>query len=331
MDKKLEDTLYNIDPIFFEEAIACINGEMTEMNTCMAFGCECGDGWFEPIATLARKTKILNELGKQYNVKFVCNQIKEKWGILTIYSSSMPVDEAEEDFDEADTLEKLFSDAVQSAMEEATSTCEFCGYKIKQSYDENPIVQTNGWIHRICEKCARELSNEKIKKTNSNKITDLSKGSGYGFLSLFESSGFDYKEIYYSNFLLAYIKNCNVEGFDSNEVWIKELLKANEKNITYLYTFIRTYIFGKFNANWDIQLLKDLLKAKFTYEYNKNIRNKFLSMDKIEVAWMNNFCENVLGACSCFDCKGVEQQHIWADVLNEVHTELKSKKKSSHR
>jgi len=50
------------------------------MSTCMAFGCECGDGWFEPIKKFVQKTAILNNVGKQYNIKFVCNQLKEKFG-----------------------------------------------------------------------------------------------------------------------------------------------------------------------------------------------------------------------------------------------------------
>lgn len=37
MNEKLENKLYQIDPIFFEEAIACETDEMNEMNTCIAF------------------------------------------------------------------------------------------------------------------------------------------------------------------------------------------------------------------------------------------------------------------------------------------------------
>ena len=38
MNKDLQNKLYKIDPIFFEKAIACENGTMNQMNTCMAFG-----------------------------------------------------------------------------------------------------------------------------------------------------------------------------------------------------------------------------------------------------------------------------------------------------
>ena len=88
MNIELEEKLYNIDPIFFEQAIGCKNGLMNQMSTCMAFGCECGDGWFEPIKKFVQKTSILNNVGKQYNIKFVCNQLKEKFGQFTCYTGN---------------------------------------------------------------------------------------------------------------------------------------------------------------------------------------------------------------------------------------------------
>lgn len=331
MDKKLENTLYNIDPIFFEEAIACVEGNMNEMNTCMYWGCECGDGWFESIATLARKTKILNELGKQYNVKFVCGQLKEKWGYLTIYACSRQIIESEESCDEAETLKKMFRDAIHEAENEAEKTCEFCGHKEANFMEDNPIVYTNGWIHGICEKCARELSDEKNKKSNPNKITDLSKGSGYGFLSLFsQRDRFSYNEKTYDNILNAYIDNCGIKNIGLDEQWFKELKGiSNKDNIHYLYVFIRKYIFEKTNTTWNYDLLKDIIKSKFSVKLKSKIGQKLLETNDKEIIWFNLLDDNELGKCFCQTCRDnkVEGKNLFGKILMEVRNELKEELK----
>lgn len=326
MDKELEKTLYSIDPIFFEEAIACINGTMNEMHTCMYWGCECGDGWFAPIAELANKTKFLNELGKNYNVKFVCEQLKEKWGYLTIYASCRQIIPNEESCGEAETLNNMFNDAIQSAEAEASHTCEFCGYKVQNYADNNPIVYTNGWVHGICENCARKLSNE---KNNINQITDISKGSGYGFLSIFNTKAFSYNEKYYDNILYAYIDNCKIENIGLDEEWVKELKNiSNKENPYYLYVFIKKYIFEKSNSTWNYELLKDIVKSKFFDRFNieKNGKKLLDTGDK-EIIWYNMFDDNELGQCMCRNCRenNIKGKNLFGKILTEVRDELSKK------
>ena len=95
MNNQLENKLYQIDPIFFEEAIACQKGKMNEMNTCMYFGCECRNGWFNPLKILAHKTAIINSVGCQFNAKFVCVQLKQKFGQLRCYTSIKKINEVQ--------------------------------------------------------------------------------------------------------------------------------------------------------------------------------------------------------------------------------------------
>ena len=162
MNENLEKQLYLIDPVFFEKAIACINKEMNSMNTCMAFGCECGDGWFEPIKSLAMKTHMINEMGKLYNVKFVCNQLKEKFGEIRIYTSTNKIN-LDEDFKPGyEVLDKLFDDAISTCELECSNVCEICGAPGGNN-NEN-IIQTSGWIRFICKKCAIELSENSTKQ-----------------------------------------------------------------------------------------------------------------------------------------------------------------------
>ena len=70
MDIKLENELYSIDPIFFKDAIKCQNGEMNEMQTCMYFGCDCGNGWFKPLKKMTQKLAEINKISKNYNFEF---------------------------------------------------------------------------------------------------------------------------------------------------------------------------------------------------------------------------------------------------------------------
>ena len=87
MDIQKENELYSICPSFFSDAIACINHEKNEMDTCMAFGCECEDGWFEPLKLMSKKIEFINRLAKPYNYYFVCDQLKEKFAELNVYYS----------------------------------------------------------------------------------------------------------------------------------------------------------------------------------------------------------------------------------------------------
>ena len=114
MKKELENELYNIDPVFFRHAINCKTGIENAMTTCMYWGCECGDGWFKPLKKFIQKVAIINELGKKYNIQFVCDQLKEKWGELTVYYSSAWADESNKnliDIDQCNILEEMFEEA----------------------------------------------------------------------------------------------------------------------------------------------------------------------------------------------------------------------------
>ena len=150
MKKELELELYNIDPIFFEEAIACEKGELNEMTSCMAFGCECGDGWYEPLKNLAYKTKLLNDIAKNYNFKFICEQLKEKWGECTIYYGTKSIDNTK-DIIKNDILNKIFRDVIDACRNECWNICEICGDK--QNFRGDNIITTSGYISRICKKC----------------------------------------------------------------------------------------------------------------------------------------------------------------------------------
>lgn len=148
MDVKYEKELYELDPDFFSEAIACINGVLDEKTTCMFWGCECGDGWYEPLKKFITKVKEINDLAKMYNSVFVCEQLKEKYGELTVYYTVKKYDPEKDfcDVEKTNALEKIFSDCLEQAERDCWNICENCGSK-------DNIVTTQGYIQRICQKC----------------------------------------------------------------------------------------------------------------------------------------------------------------------------------
>lgn len=147
MDQELQNNLYNKYPEFFS------NKDKDIKSSCMAWGCECGNGWYEILSSLCwmikqhednkrwqkewedkKNQEIKDSMGfsiegttqEYFPVKF--DQIKEKYGGLRIYFSGGD-----------DYVEGLVS------MAEAISykICEICGNKGE--------ANKNGWISVRCE------------------------------------------------------------------------------------------------------------------------------------------------------------------------------------
>ena len=119
------------------------NKNKTIMESCMAWGCECGAGWCELINSVCYIIKE-HEENKNYEkkeyiaVKF--DQIKEKFGGLRIYFSGG------DDYVEG---------VIRMAEEMSYKICEVCGNKGKPN--------KKGWIKTLCENC-KSKSFEKIEQ-----------------------------------------------------------------------------------------------------------------------------------------------------------------------
>lgn len=141
MDQELQDKLYEKYPQFFS------NKDKGIQSSCMAWGCDCGNGWHDLISCLCwmirqhennkkwRKKYLeeneperLKQEPEYFPVKF--DQIKEKYGGLRAYFSGGD-----------DYVKGLVS------MAEAMSykICEVCG--------EQGSPNKGGWITTLCEKC----------------------------------------------------------------------------------------------------------------------------------------------------------------------------------
>jgi hypothetical protein len=141
MDQELQNTLFEKYPQLFS------NTSKSRMESCMCWGIECNNGWYELLSSvcwrifqheenIADRVRIRNENNKENDqsdleyipVKF--DQIKEKFGGLRIYFSGG------DDYVEG---------VVGMAEEMSYKICEVCGNSGKPN--------KGGWITTLCNNC----------------------------------------------------------------------------------------------------------------------------------------------------------------------------------
>lgn len=129
MRKELDEKLCADFPRLFRDRHAPMN------QTCMCWGFECGDGWFDLIYKLCQDlTKIKDDV--------TALQVKEKFGGLRFYVGFTA------------TNEQL---RLIDAAEEASYTiCEVCG--------EPGKTRGGGWIKTLCDKHEEERQRAKVAK-----------------------------------------------------------------------------------------------------------------------------------------------------------------------
>ena len=106
----------------FPDLYADYNQPMTQ--SCMAWGFECGDGWFNLIDELSAKLEPLGAAAVQ---------VKEKYGGLRYYCHA-PTKTATEVFE-----------LVNNAEDESLKICELCGRPGE--------TLGGGWLKTRCEEC----------------------------------------------------------------------------------------------------------------------------------------------------------------------------------
>ena len=132
MSPELENKLYEDFPTLFE------NRNKSAAESCMAFGIECGDGWYDLIRSICslivnREENIRTRLkyenkdpNELISVKF--DQIKEKFGGLRAYYSGG---------------DDYIRGAVSMAEEMSFKICEVCGDKGR--------TNKSGWFSTLCD------------------------------------------------------------------------------------------------------------------------------------------------------------------------------------
>jgi hypothetical protein len=152
-EKKSWDTLYEKYPELFS------NKNKDIRSSCMAWGCECGLGWYDILSSLCwminqhgrnkqdqrdyiekHQPERLSEIVEYAPVKF--DQIKEKFGGLRVYFSGGD-----------DYIEGLVSMAESFSYK----ICEVCG--------ERGSPNKGGWISTLCDECRNKPYDQ---TTNNN-------------------------------------------------------------------------------------------------------------------------------------------------------------------
>jgi len=108
------------------------NGGMR--TTCMYWGFEHGDGWFDIIYELSAKLeKLILEIPKEDREWTCASQVKEKYGTLRFYMTM-----------ETDEMSTFISEAERKS----EITCETCG--------KPGEIRGRGWLMCICDECYKD-------------------------------------------------------------------------------------------------------------------------------------------------------------------------------
>ncbi len=151
MRKELEDILFETAPTFYSEK------GLDPTETCMCYGFECEDGWFEPLLDFSRMVEQINGLAIKCHFCFVASLVKQKFSDIRVYWHTKPCsgmyDENPDDA-EIKTLHSMMEDACSVLTERYRHTCEKCGSTVN-------IVTTSCWMQHLCEKCSRQLNGKR--------------------------------------------------------------------------------------------------------------------------------------------------------------------------
>jgi hypothetical protein len=153
MNDDLEKKLVERFPTLFRQV------GKTPMESCMAFGCDCGNGWYRVLYDLCLKIESLDP-----EKTFQFEQIKEKWGLLRVYYTTG-----------AGCDSKAIGDAIDEAEVLSGKYCEACGSQ------ENVTTAGPGWIVSRCQECRENKTPvEDARKRHAFDLEQLLKYSGEG-------------------------------------------------------------------------------------------------------------------------------------------------------
>jgi hypothetical protein len=141
MNDELQNQLYEKYPDLFS------NRNKSRMESCMCWGCEIGNGWYELLSSvcwsiiqheknISERIRVRNQNNipnDQADVEYIpvkFDQVKEKYGGLRVYFSGG---------------DDYVDGVIGMAEEYSYKVCEVCGNAGKPNKD--------GWISTLCESC----------------------------------------------------------------------------------------------------------------------------------------------------------------------------------
>lgn len=156
MTPDFEKQLYELGPILYQEK------DLPMKVTCMCWGFECSDAWFELLKKGTIEIEALNNEFKGL-AQVIAQQVKSKFGDLRFYYS---IKTLKDDLNKSETealsaLEKKVEDIVSEMETASWDTCYECGKPATKT--------TSGWITRLCDECFDK--DEKAKKERLNALS----------------------------------------------------------------------------------------------------------------------------------------------------------------
>jgi hypothetical protein len=136
MKSELEQQLVKKYPKILKD----YKGDM--MQTCMAWGMECDDGWYKLLDKCMEKLQYFCDLCSKdgEEVQVVANQIKEKYGTLSFYASVYGGDNIQHD---------IIDDIIDAAERKSAYTCEVTG-------EHGEACKKGGWYRTLSYEQARK-------------------------------------------------------------------------------------------------------------------------------------------------------------------------------
>ena len=112
------------------------------MQTCMAWGMECDDGWYKLLDRCMEKLQYFCDLcsSNDREVQVVASQIKEKFGTLSFYTSVYGATSVEG---------SIIDDIITEAEIRSAHTCEVTG-------KEGTVCKRGGWYRTLSYEQARK-------------------------------------------------------------------------------------------------------------------------------------------------------------------------------
>ena len=297
MDIKLEQEIYQIDPVFFRQK------DMDMTQTCMCWGIECGDGWFEPIRKFVHKVKVLNGIIAPIGMCIVASQIKSKWASFTCYwnidtlAEGADIELTNEQEDLIETVQGLMDDAVSGCEEECSHTCEICG---KNSIWDDEVFVCGSWLTVKCVECAQRQQREAGRITNFR--------DGFQFLSPFVKESIEIDGVHYPTIIGAYYATLDKEC----ATMFREMTSPAEVQAVAMETGVCR------DDEHAFQTMKRILEIRYSNEKRKS---QLLGTKGLEIVQSNHSHENSWGSCWCRECEG-KGMNRYGKMLMEIRDEL---------
>jgi len=131
MNKLADKALCESFPILYRQR------DLSMQETCMCWGFECGDGWYDILYDLSSKIEALNKTLPD-GARVEASQVKEKYGTLRFYTDEYGLTEEQS---------KQVAVWIREAEAKSEVTCEHCAAP--------GVLLSAGWCMVRCAKCAK--------------------------------------------------------------------------------------------------------------------------------------------------------------------------------